>query len=213
MTKNQIIEKLFTGKNFNDCLSKMEPAHLRDDLKQEIALIVCECPEETIKELYNNGKLDFYVARIIINQSKSNTSPFYKMYRKFIEEYSEIEWEETETNNRKIIERHNRNVRKAVDESMPCHEEVEQEFNERLIREELEDYTLGEIEKLPFPHGEFLKLYKDEGTYEGMKVKTTIPRSTCFKSVQRAMELLRKKIDTSNPKPLFTKEELAFIQK
>lgn len=86
MTRNQIIENLFTGKNFCDCIAKMEPRHLQDDLKMEVISIVCEWPDEKILGLYERRELDFYVARVIINQIKSNTSPFAKKYRReFVE--------------------------------------------------------------------------------------------------------------------------------
>jgi hypothetical protein len=81
MTKNQIIEQLFRGKNFNDAIFKMEPAHLRDDLKMEVITIVCEWPEEKILKLHSDNALDFYVVRVILNQAKSSTSPFAKKYR------------------------------------------------------------------------------------------------------------------------------------
>ena len=86
MTRNQIIEDLFVGKNFNDCISKMEPSHLREDLKMEVISIVCEWPEEKVIKLYKDGVLDFFVVRVIINQVQSKKSPFFKKYRKeFIE--------------------------------------------------------------------------------------------------------------------------------
>jgi hypothetical protein len=44
VTRNQIIENLFTGTNFNDCICKMEPQHLQQDLKMEVISIVCEWP-------------------------------------------------------------------------------------------------------------------------------------------------------------------------
>lgn len=81
MTRNQIIEKLFTGKNFNDCIQRMEPAHLRDDLKMEVIAIVCEWPDEKIIGLEERKELDFFVVRVIINQIQSSTSPFYKKFR------------------------------------------------------------------------------------------------------------------------------------
>lgn len=81
MTREKIIEQLFTGKNFNDCLSKMEPDHLREDLRQEVALVVCEWPDEKVIGLWERKELEFYVVRVILNMIKSNSSKFYRMYR------------------------------------------------------------------------------------------------------------------------------------
>jgi hypothetical protein len=97
MTRNQIIEDLFTGKNFNDCLSKMNPAALRDDLKQEVALIVCELPEEKLIQLKQQGQLEFYVVRIILNLVKNKYSSFTKKFRKIHEQYIEHEYLQSTT--------------------------------------------------------------------------------------------------------------------
>lgn len=91
MTRDRIISNLFTGKNFNECLQKMEPAHLRDDLKQEVILIVCEQPEQRITDLYSRNQLEFFVVRIILNLVKSNTSPFARKYRRYMLQLTEVD--------------------------------------------------------------------------------------------------------------------------
>jgi hypothetical protein len=59
----------------------MDPEHLRDDLRSEVALILLEKPDEVIKDLDAKKNLRFYTARIIMNLMFSNTSPFYNRYR------------------------------------------------------------------------------------------------------------------------------------
>lgn len=54
-----------------------------DDLKQEIMLIVMEYDKEKIIELYEKKQLKFFVVRIINNQYFSNSSPYYKKYKKY----------------------------------------------------------------------------------------------------------------------------------
>lgn len=56
-------------------------AKYKDDLRQEILLVVCEQPKERIKELRKNGTLFAFVYGIIRNQFFSGTSPFYKKYK------------------------------------------------------------------------------------------------------------------------------------
>lgn len=82
-TKNQIIEELYKSKEFNDCIGKMEPEHLRDDLRAEVVLILLETEEHKLLEIYNTGPngLKFYTVRIILNLIQSKSSPFYKTYR------------------------------------------------------------------------------------------------------------------------------------
>ena len=80
-TKNQIIEELYNSREFNDCINKMEPEHLRDDLRAEVVLILLETDETKIRQLHEKGELKFYTVRIILNLIKSKTSAFFKKYR------------------------------------------------------------------------------------------------------------------------------------
>lgn len=87
-TKNEIVGELFTSKEFNDCIAKMEPDHLRDDLKAEVALILLETPDDKIVAIYSSGPmaLKYYTVRIILNLIQSKRSAFYKKYRQpFVE--------------------------------------------------------------------------------------------------------------------------------
>lgn len=57
----------------------------KDDLKQEIYLILLEYNQQKLEEMYNNKQIAFFIARIVKNQYNSCTSPFYKKYRKYYE--------------------------------------------------------------------------------------------------------------------------------
>lgn len=54
-----------------------------DDLVQEIYLILLEYDQVKLKTIVDNGQLNYFLTKIIKNQWCSNTSPFYKKYRKF----------------------------------------------------------------------------------------------------------------------------------
>lgn len=90
MTKNEILSELFTSKDFNQCIRKMKPENLQDELKAEVALILCEKPEALILGLADRKELRFYTVRIILNLIQSNTSQFYKKFRVNNLELSEI---------------------------------------------------------------------------------------------------------------------------
>lgn len=60
-------------------------ARYKDDLIQEIYLILMEYDRGKLEELYSNRQIAFFIARIIKNQYNSSTSPFYKKYRKYYE--------------------------------------------------------------------------------------------------------------------------------
>ena len=80
--RNKILTELFTSKEFNGCISKMQPVNLQEDLKAEVGLILCELPERRLEELHTSGQLKFFTVRIVLNLIKSFNSPFYKKFRK-----------------------------------------------------------------------------------------------------------------------------------
>ena len=85
-TKNEIITEFYRRKEFNDCINKQEPEHLRDDLRAEVMLILLETSEEKIKALHEKDELKYYAVRIILNLIQSKTSSFFKKYRQSLVE-------------------------------------------------------------------------------------------------------------------------------
>lgn len=55
----------------------------REDLIQEIYLILLNYDSSKLEDLYNNKQLNFFLVRVIKNQYFSSTSPFHKLYRKY----------------------------------------------------------------------------------------------------------------------------------
>lgn len=54
-----------------------------NDLVQEVYVILLEYRAEKIIELYNNKQLKYFLVGILKRQYHSNTSPFYKKYKKY----------------------------------------------------------------------------------------------------------------------------------
>lgn len=59
------------------------PKTFRDDLVQEIYLILLQYDQQKLNEIKEKNQLRFFIARIIRNQWFSDTSPFFKQYRKY----------------------------------------------------------------------------------------------------------------------------------
>jgi hypothetical protein len=53
------------------------------DLAQMVYLILLEYDEDKLADLWENGQMNFFIARIIINQYRSANSPFFKLFRKY----------------------------------------------------------------------------------------------------------------------------------
>lgn len=182
MTKNQIIENLFTGKNFTDCIGKMEPRHLQEDLKMEVISIVCEWPEEKIVQLYKDKALEFYVVRVILNQATSPRSGFYYKFRKD-----------------QAVE---------LTANIPDNKEDQRE---REVKETIEHIALEEINKLYWYDAEMIRLYMKLGSFRAIEEHTGIPFISCYKNIKKSLATLKKKA-IEKAEPLFSKEELKFIQ-
>lgn len=82
MTREQIITQLYNSPDLNNVIKGIDPEHLRDELKQEVILVICELPEDKLLKLHEAGHLRFYVWRVITNMAYSSTSKFYRVFRK-----------------------------------------------------------------------------------------------------------------------------------
>lgn len=165
MGKNEIVTELYNSKDFNDCIAKMEPEHLRDDLRAEVALILLETDERKLIEIHSNGGMRYYTVRIIMNLIQSKTSLFYKRYRQQVAE--------------------------LVDRFIATED---QDFEERLTREEIEDKALSEIDNLYWYNKGIIRLYMKHGNYRAIQKDTQIPYSSAYKTVQKSIEIIKEKV-------------------
>ena len=165
MGKNEIVEQLFTSKEFNDCINKMEPDHLRDDLRAEVVLILLETEEKKLIEIHASGGLRYYIARIIVNSIMSKTSPFYKRYRQQLVEITD-----------KYIAGE------------------EQDLEARAAKEDMEDKAIKEIDNLYWYNGEMVKLYLKHGNYRAIEEETRIPYTSAYKTIQKSFAEIKQKV-------------------
>lgn len=79
---NEIVKLIYNHPGINDLINKIHPEHIRDDLRQEIALSLLEQPCERIASLYIEENLIRYAIRTCWLMATSKTSEFYIKYRK-----------------------------------------------------------------------------------------------------------------------------------
>lgn len=176
MTKNEILSELFTSKDFNQCIRKMKPESLQDELKAEVALILCEKPEDLIIGLADRKELRFYTVRIILNLIQSNTSPFYKKFR------------DTET---------------LLFDDLPIGTTSNTGFNQNKNHkifiedngyDDRKDNAISEIDNLYWYDREILKLYAEHGTYRKVEEITGIPFESIYKTIQKNCKIIRARL-------------------
>lgn len=188
--RNKIIEELFQSKDFKECISKMQPFELQEDLKSEVILILLEHSDEKIIQLYNSGGLKFYAVRIILNLIQSKTSPFYKKYRQPICEFKEnLQWHEVGENDHMLTFISKRN---GLIES-----ESSDDYDIRLANELKEEKVMKIIEGLYWYDRELVKLYVQLGTYRAIEEATQIPWRSCYDTIQAAISKIRYELRTN----------------
>lgn len=80
----KIIDELERGNVIRDICTNMRVLQNDiDDLIQEVYVILLEYNRDKIIELYKKKQLKFFIIGILQRQYHSNTSPFYKKYKKY----------------------------------------------------------------------------------------------------------------------------------
>lgn len=82
MSTNEIIQNIYNHPAIKKLIDNIQPEHIRDDLRQETFLTLLSMPTEKIMQIWASNGLVGLTIKIITNMAFSNTSPFYKKYRK-----------------------------------------------------------------------------------------------------------------------------------
>lgn len=93
MNKVEIVGRIASEKMVEQMVQNIAHQSLSADLKdlvQMIYLILLEYDEEKIVDLWEHQQMQFFLARIIINQYRSSNSPFHTIFRKFQERSCDI---------------------------------------------------------------------------------------------------------------------------
>lgn len=86
--KETIIETLAKDRRVEALVENIAHHSLTADLKdlcQMVYLILLEYDESKLQDLWENDQMNFFIARIILNQYRSSNSPFHAIFRKYQE--------------------------------------------------------------------------------------------------------------------------------
>lgn len=84
MTRREIVSELAKHRVVEVMVCNIARANMNADLQdlaQMVYLILLEYDEDKILDLYENDQIRYFIARIIMNQYNSSTSPFYKLFK------------------------------------------------------------------------------------------------------------------------------------
>ena len=85
MSRTEIVNELARRRVVENILGKVAKCPLEGemyDLCQEVYLTLLQYDERKLSEMYERGELRWFIARIVINQYASATSPFYYLYKR-----------------------------------------------------------------------------------------------------------------------------------
>ena len=86
ISRETIIRELFLSPDVANAISKMEPEDLRDDLRQEMFVVLCEMDEAKLRGLYERKELKAFLAGTMWRMMASDRSTFYNTHRKYREQ-------------------------------------------------------------------------------------------------------------------------------
>lgn len=89
MTRHEIISSMYADADIAEAIGKMQPAELRDDLRQEMFLVLAELDEERLLTMHREGWVKFFLVRTMLNMIKSDRSTFYNKFRRGHDELTE----------------------------------------------------------------------------------------------------------------------------
>lgn len=93
MDKVQIVSEIAKSKMVEQMVQNIAHQSMSADMKdlcQMVYLILLEYDEAKIVDLWEHHQMQFFLARIIINQFRSSNSPFHTTFRKFQERSANI---------------------------------------------------------------------------------------------------------------------------
>ena len=152
--------------------SHLNPTRQTDseDLLHDIILYLNDFQEEKVLQLISKKQMSYYIARMMIWQYHSNTSKFYKTYKKqrmFLSFFGDIK----ENDNKEIIKQKNEDEKKL-----------------QLIDDILKDLEWFEVEA-------FKIYYKDKHSYSTLSKATKISKNTLYKAIRKVHDYIKYKVN------------------
>lgn len=86
MNKYEIADRLARERVVERLVCNIARTRLSSDLAdlcQMVYLIILEYDEEKIVDLWENGEMNFFLARVILNQFHSVKSPYHALFRRW----------------------------------------------------------------------------------------------------------------------------------
>lgn len=160
----------------------------KDDLYAEIILIFMKMKNSKLNKLYKKGgkQFNYYFASIAKNQLHSSTSPFYKKYRKDLDDNLNIDTNDlfyTEDDEYENVE---------VEPTLQVHEwDVPYEDQVAILYDQVK-HELHWYDRSIFEM--FVQRYNEKGTIRRIAEETGIPEQSVGNTIRNVRALLKSRI-------------------
>ncbi len=176
MNARNLITAIYVSNEVKEVLQRLEPADLRDDIKQHVFTELLVMEEGFIVDLHTRGKLKHFIVKMLYNTSKWRDRSAFKKQYGFLETSVE-DFERTAANEDDIDEDGKLYFSTVVTGSI--------ENNERSQKELVEEILLA-LKNMYWYKAEVFKLYVRLGTYQKVADATGINLSSIFQTVRQA---------------------------
>lgn len=78
-----MVEELYKQHKIEEIIGNITKSPPDEDLVQDIYLTLLEKDQKFLKELNEKKQLIYYITKIITNNIRSNTSPYYYKYKRY----------------------------------------------------------------------------------------------------------------------------------
>jgi len=187
MTKDEALTEVYKSEEIRQVMLKIQPEHLRDDLKQHVFLLLLEKPDGFVESLIGEGKLRNYIVKVICQLVNFKEDKFHRVARRGTEiltDFSIVYEEAEEDFTQSQIQRR--------------FTEIEQNDEAERQARELEQSCALELGKVYWYNQALLKLYIDLGSYRAVSEQTGIPTKSVFNAIQIAKNQIKTNVLCQN---------------
>lgn len=79
--RDKVLSDLYNSREIETALSKWEPAELREDLKQEVFIVLCALTPDKLQGMIERKQINWFIVGVMQNMIASDRSTFYNTHR------------------------------------------------------------------------------------------------------------------------------------
>ena len=140
------------------------------DLTQEVYVIMLEYDQEKLQTIYDNGHLNYWVARVMLNQYLRSTSPFKKKHHSYLKDANAIV-------------------------SDLAYDNTEEAIQDKILFEERLQMVEDAMKDLHFYDKTLFKVYYESGhSIRSLSESTSISTTSIFNTIKNVRNYIKNEV-------------------